>query len=100
MGNINPNPSDRRMKMYMVILGVILLIAGIGGAAYYGFVPRTRVYGAIGVPVVGIAIAALGAMMQTTSLGATTTGKVTCAKRGDKSGAAGAVNQPANDKHV
>src|SRR5438046_10605672 len=93
MGNINPNPSDRRMKMYMVILGVILLIAGIGGAAYYGFVPRTRVYGAIGVAVVGIVIAALGSMMKTNSVGDTTTGQITGAKCGAKYTPAAALTQ-------
>src|SRR5947208_14096601 len=97
MGNINPNPSDRRMKMYMVILAVIVLIAGIGGAAYYGFVPRTRVYGAIGVAVVAIVITALRAMMKTTSVGATTTGQVTCAKCGAKFGSAAALHQQTKD---
>jgi hypothetical protein len=28
--SVKPNPSDRKMKMYILILGVILLIAGIG----------------------------------------------------------------------
>jgi hypothetical protein len=87
------------MKMYIVILGVILLIAGIGGAAYYGFVPRTRVYGAIGVAVVGIVIAALGAMMKTTSVGATTTGQFACAKCGAKFSSEAALNQHTKDKH-
>jgi hypothetical protein len=86
------------MKMYIVILGVILLIAGIGGAAYYGFVPRTRVYGAIGVAVVGIIVAALGAMMKTTSV-STTTGQFTCAKCGAKFGSEAALNQHTKDKH-
>lgn len=87
------------MKMYIVILGVILLIAGIGGAAYYGFVPRTRVYGAIGVAVVGIVVAALGAMMKTTSVGATTTGQFACPKCGAKFGSEAALNQHTKDKH-
>ncbi|TMI09451.1 hypothetical protein E6H34_01520 [Candidatus Bathyarchaeota archaeon] len=99
MGIVNPNPFDRKMKMYIVILGVILLIAGIGGAAYYGFVPRTRVYGAIGVAVVGIVVAALGAMMKTTSAGATTKGQFTCAKCGAKFGSEVALNQHTKDKH-
>jgi len=99
MLNINPNPSDRKMKMYIVILGVILLIAGIGGAAYYGFVPRTRVYGAVGVAVVGIIVAALGAMMKTASVGATTTGQFACAKCGAKFGSEAALNQHTKDKH-
>jgi len=99
MPNVNPNPSDRKMKMYIVILGIILLIAGIGGAAYYGFVPRTRVYGAIGVAVVGIVIAALGAMMKTTSVSATTTGQFTCAKCGAKFSSEAALNQHTKDKH-
>jgi hypothetical protein len=87
------------MKMYIVILGVILLIAGIGGAAYYGFVPRTRVYGAIGVAVVGIIIVALGAMMKTTTVGATATGQFTCAKCGAKFASEAALNQHTKDKH-
>jgi hypothetical protein len=87
------------MKMYIVILGVILLIAGIAGAAYYGFVPRTRVYGAIGVAVVGIIIVALGVMTKTTSVGATTTGQFTCAKCGAKFGSEAALNQHTKDKH-
>src|SRR2546428_6071244 len=99
MGNISPNPSDRKMKMYTVILGVILLIAGIGGAAYYGFVPRTRVYGAIGVAVVGIIVAALGAMTKTTSAGASTSGQFTCLKCGAKFGSEASLNQHTKDKH-
>jgi len=88
------------MKMYIVILGVILLIAGIGGAAYYGFVPRTRVYGAIGVAIVGIVVAALGAMTKTTtSASATTTGQFTCTKCGAKFGSEAALNQHTKDKH-
>jgi hypothetical protein len=99
MSNINPNPSDRKMKMYVVILGIILLIAGIGGAAYYGFVPRTRVYGAIGVAVVGIILAAFGAMMKTTSVGAAAAGQFTCAKCNAKFGSEAALNQHTKDKH-
>jgi|SRR5881398_1482038 len=99
MGIVSPNPSDRKMKMYIAILGVILLIAGIGGAAYYGFVPRTRVYGAIGVAVVGIIVVALGAMMKTTSAGATTKGQFTCIKCGAKFGSEAALNQHTKDKH-
>src|SRR3989442_11728262 len=99
MGNINSNPSDRKMKMYIVILGVILLIAGIGGAAYYGFVPRTRVYGAVGVAVVGIIVVALGMMMKTTSAGATIAGQFTCAKCGVKFGSEAALKQHTKDKH-
>ncbi|HZY46769.1 MAG TPA: hypothetical protein VFE96_03125 [Candidatus Bathyarchaeia archaeon] len=87
------------MKMYVVVVGVILLIAGIGGAAYYGFVPRTRVYGAIGVAVVGIIIAALGAMMKTTTVGAGTTGEFKCAKCGATFGSQSALDQHTKDKH-
>ncbi len=87
------------MKLYIVILGVILLIAGIGGAAYYGFVPRTRVYGAIGVAVAGIIVASLGAMMKTTSAGKSTTGQFTCAKCAAKFGSEAALNQHTKDKH-
>jgi hypothetical protein len=87
------------MKMYMVILGVVLLIAGIGGAAFYGFVPRTRVYGAVGVAVVGIIVAALGALMKTTAVGATATAQFTCAKCSAKFASEAALNQHTKDKH-
>ena len=87
------------MKMYISILGVILLIAGIGGAAYYGFVPRTRVYGAIGVAIVGVIVAALGAMTKTTGVGATSTGQFACATCGAKFGSEAALNQHTKDKH-
>jgi hypothetical protein len=87
------------MKMYIVIIGVILLIAGIGGAAYYGFVPRIRVYGAIGVAIIGIVIAALGAMTKTTAVGAAATGQFMCAKCGAKFSSEAALNQHTKDKH-
>ncbi len=90
------------MKMYVLILGVILLIAGIGGAAYYGFVPRTRVYGAIGVAIVGVVIAALGAMMKTTAVGGKTgsvAGQFTCSKCNAKFGSQQALDQHSKDKH-
>ena len=90
---------NEKMKMYIVILGVILLIAGIGGAAYYGFVPRTRVYGAIGVAIVGIIVAALGVVMKTTSVEATATGQFACAKCSAKFGSEAALNQHTKDKH-
>ncbi len=82
-----------------MILGVILLIAGIGGAAFYGFALRNHVYGAIGVAVLGIIVAALGAMMKTTSVGAITTGQFNCAKCGAKFGSEAALNQHTKDKH-
>ena len=88
-----------KTKMYIVILGVILLIAGIGGAAFYGFAPRRLVYGAYGVAVIGIIITALGGLMKTTSTGATTTGQFTCAKCGAKFGSEAALNQHTKDKH-
>lgn len=88
-----------KTKMYMVILGVILLAAGLGGAAFYGFVPRTRVYGAIGVAIVGIIVLALGAMTKTTSAGATTAGQFTCAKCGAKFSSDAALSQHTKDKH-
>lgn len=88
------------MKIIVVIIGVILLIAGIGGAAYYGFVPRTRVYGAIGVAVVGIIIAGLGVMTKTVPAGdAATTGQFKCAKCGATFGSQSALDQHTKDKH-
>jgi hypothetical protein len=87
------------MKMYIVILGVILLIAGIGGAAFYGFAARRLVYGAYGIAALGVVIAALGALMKTTSSSTTTTGQFACAKCGAKFGSEAALNQHTKDKH-
>jgi len=85
--------------MYIVILGIILLIAGIGGAAYYGFAARRLVYGAYGVAVIGIIIAAIGALMKTSSTSTTATGQFTCAKCGAKFSSEAALNQHTKDKH-
>jgi hypothetical protein len=88
-----------KMKKYIVMLGVILLIAGIGGAAYYGFAARRLVYGAYGVAAIGVVFAALGALMKTTSATTATTGQFACAKCGAKFGSEAALNQHTKDKH-
>lgn len=88
-----------KTKMYFIILGVLLLIAGIGGAAYYGFAMRRLVYGAYGVAVIGVILAALGALMKTGIAGAAKNSEFTCAKCGAKFGSEAALNQHSKDKH-
>jgi len=91
-----------KTKWIVVAIGLLLLVAGIGGAAYYNFVPRNRVWGSIGVAVVGIIVAALGAMMKTVSVGrpaGTSVGQFTCAKCNAKFASEAALNQHTKDKH-
>jgi len=87
------------MKVYIVILGIILLIAGIGGAAYYGFAARRLVYGAYGIAAIGVVIAGLGAMMKTTTVGGATAGQFSCSKCNAKFGSQAALDQHTKDKH-
>ena len=87
------------MKKYIVILGIILLIAGIAGAAYYGFAARRLVYGSYGIVAVGVVIAALGALMKTTAVGASTKSEFKCSKCGAAFGSQAALDQHSKDKH-
>lgn len=87
------------MKKYIVILGIILLIAGIAGAAYYGFAARRLVYGSYGIAAVGVIVAALGALMKTTAVGGTSKSEFKCAKCGASFGSQAALDQHSKDKH-
>ncbi len=85
------------MRKAIVILGVLILIAGIGIAAYYGFVMRNRVYGGYGLVVVGVIIAIGGAMMGPSTV--MKTGQFTCEKCGAQFGSQVALDQHSRDKH-
>ena len=85
------------MRISVVVLGVLILAAGVGIAAYYGFVPRTRVYGGYGIAVIGVIIALAGAMMG--SAAAVTKGQFTCQQCGATFGSQGALDQHSRDKH-
>lgn len=87
------------MKKYVVILGIVVLIAGIAGAAYYGFAARRLVYGSYGIAAIGVIIAALGGLMKTTTVGATTKDEFKCAKCGATFGSQAALDQHTKDKH-
>ena len=87
------------MKKYVVILGIVVLIAGIAGAAYYGFAARRLVYGSYGIAAIGVIIAALGALMKTTTVGGTTKDEFKCAKCGATFGSQAALDQHTKDKH-
>lgn len=87
------------MKKYVLILGILLLIAGIAGAAYYGFAARRLVYGSYGIAAIGAIIAALGALMKTTAVGASAAGQFKCAKCGATFGSQTALDQHSKDKH-
>lgn len=87
------------MRTPILILGVIILIAGLAVAGYYGFEARLRTYGSIGVAVIGFIIAAGGALMKPASAAAMS-GQFSCAKCGMKFGTEGAMKAHVKDKHV
>ncbi len=86
-----------KMNKALIILGVVLVIAGIGVAAFYGFTARTRVYGGYGIAIVGVLIAIGGAMMK--APGAAAAGQFACAKCGMKFASQAALDQHTKDKH-
>ena len=85
------------MNKPMVILGVILVIAGIGAAAYFGFGTRLRDYGSYGIAIVGVLIAIGGVMMKPG--GTTPKGQFKCAKCGMTFSSQAALDQHSKDKH-
>lgn len=89
------------MKMPIVILGVIVLVAGIGtwGYLYPMNTHHTIQLGGIGLAVVGAILAAAGVMMKTVSVGGTPTGQFKCAKCGATFGSQAALDQHSKDKH-
>lgn len=86
------------MRTTILVLGLIILIAGLAVAGYYGFEARLRTYGAIGAAVVGAIIAAGGAMMKPPSA-TTMTGQFSCAKCGMKFDTEAAMKAHVKDKH-
>ena len=90
------------MKMPILVLGVVVLIAGIGtwGYLYSMNIHHTIQLGDIGLAVFGAIIAVGGAIMKTASVGVTIgIGKFACAKCGAKFGSEAALNQHTKDKH-
>jgi hypothetical protein len=87
------------MRREILILGIIILIVGIGVAAYYGFVPRTRVYGGYGLAVIGIIIAIAGVMMGPSMPPKTTAGQFACQKCGAEFASQNALDQHNRAKH-
>src|SRR3989449_10493968 len=82
MPNVNPNPSDRKMKMPILVLGVVVLVAGLGtwGYLYSMNIHHTIQLGGLGLAVLG-AIIAVGGAMKTVRVGATNgAGQFACAK--------------------
>src|SRR5436309_14668190 len=102
MSNVDPSRSDRKMKMPMLVLGVVVLAAGLGtwGYLYSMNIHHTIQLGGIGLAVFGAIIAVGGTIMKTASVGVTIgTGKFACAKCGAKFGSETALNQHTKDKH-
>jgi len=102
MGIVGPDCSDRKMKMRILVLGVVVLVAGLGtwGYLYSMNIHHTIQLGGLGLAVLGAIIAAGGAMMKTVSVGDTRgTGQFACAKCGAKFGSEAALNQHTKDKH-
>jgi len=94
--------SGSNMKMPILVLGVVVLIAGIGtwGYLYSMNMHHTIQLGGLGLAVLGAIIAVGGAMMKRVSVGSTTgTGQFACAKCGAKFGSEAALNQHTKDKH-
>lgn len=89
--------SLRKLKREIVILGVLILIAGVGIAAFYGFHARTRVFGAYGIAVIGALVAVGGVMMGSSTTKSTS--QFTCAKCGSGFGSQAALDQHSRDKH-
>jgi hypothetical protein len=90
------------MKMPILVLGVVVLVAGLGtwGYLYSTNIHHTIQLGGIGLAVLGAIIAVGGAMMKTVSVGATSgAGQFTCAKCNAKFGSEAALNQHTKDKH-
>ena len=90
------------MKMPILVLGVIVLVAGIGtwGYLYSMNIHHTIQLGGLALAVFGAIIAVGSAMMKTVSVGATAgTGQLTCAKCGAKFASEAALNQHTKDKH-
>lgn len=85
------------MNKAILILGIVILAAGLAIAGYYNFAPRTRVYGSYGIAIVGVLIAIGGAMMKTS--GTTATAQFACAKCGIKFSSQTALDQHTKDKH-
>ncbi len=93
-----------KMKMPILVLGVVVLVAGLGTWGYLYFtnpnIHHTLQLGGIGLAVLGAVIAVAGAMMKTVSVGATTgAGQFACAKCGAKFGSEAALTQHTKDKH-
>src|SRR5207245_9909544 len=90
------------MKMPILVLGVVVLVAGLGtwGYLYSMNIHHTIQLGGIALAVVGAIIAAGGAIMKTVSGGARTgAGQLACAKCGAKFNSAAASNQHSKDPH-
>jgi hypothetical protein len=90
------------MKMPLLVLGVVVLAAGLGtwGSLYSMNIHHTIQLGGIGLAVLGAIIAVGGAMMKTVSVGDTKgAGHVSCAKCGAKFASEAALNQHTKDKH-
>lgn len=88
--------------MPILVLGVIILAAGLGtwGYLYSTNIHHTIQLGGLGLAVLGAIIAIGGAMMKTVTVGATTgAGQFNCAKCGAKFGSEAALNQHTKDKH-
>ncbi len=85
------------MNKPMIILGVILVIAGIGAAAYLGFAMRRLVYGSYGIAIIGVLIALGGVMIRPAGTAAKSQFK--CAKCGMTFSSQSALDQHAKDKH-
>jgi len=86
----------------MLVLGVVILAAGLGtwGYLYSMNIHHTIQLGGLGLAVLGAIIAIGGAMMKTVTVGGTTgSGQFTCAKCGAKFSSETALNQHTKDKH-
>ncbi|OLE68328.1 hypothetical protein AUF78_16640 [archaeon 13_1_20CM_2_51_12] len=90
------------MKMPILVLGVVVLAAGLGtwGYLYSMNIHHTIQLGGLGLGVLGAIMAIGGAMMKTVSVGATKgAGQFSCAKCGAKFGSEVALTQHTKDKH-
>lgn len=89
------------MKMPIVILGVLVLVAGLGtwGYLYSMNIHHTIQLGGIGLAVIGAILAGAGVMMKTVTVGGTPTGQFKCAKCGATFASQAALDQHSKDKH-
>jgi hypothetical protein len=90
------------MKMPILVLGVVVLAAGLGtwGYLYSMNIHHTIQLGGMGLAVLGAIIAVGGAMMKTVTVGDTKgAGQFACAKCSAKFASEAALNQHAKDKH-